>query len=390
MNQITELLIKYGYWLVFASVVGRQACLPVPANLVLVAAGALAGLGMLNAAAIVAIAIAAFILADLAWFESGRKWGTKTLHFFCSASQDHDSCTERMVKSFRSRGPKLLLASKFVFGLDAVASPLSGICGMSRNQFVVFDGLGAMAWSSAYMVAGYAFHDQLNRIAADSAKAGEFLGLAVIAGIGCLVAMRLIRWYRFLHEFKLGQITAEALRDKLEAGHHILLLDLQGGEGLPIHPMAIPGSVRMDPRRLEWYIKQYRDKNLSTEREVILYGAGSRESTSARVALALQQRGFQKVRPLSGGLQAWRNRGYPVTGNPPELPATEHAVFVLREVLQHSRTKVASLLHRSAADVDRIFEEAKERIRRSHDPCLPMLKKEGLEKATNATTESAC
>jgi 3-mercaptopyruvate sulfurtransferase SseA len=31
------------------------------------------------------------------------------------------------------------------------------------------------------------------------------------------------------------------------------------------------------------------------------------------VALLLRNRGIQRIRPLQGGLEAWRERGYPLT-----------------------------------------------------------------------------
>ena len=380
MNRMIELLEGHGYWVLFASVVGRQACLPIPANLLLLAAGALAGQGKLNPMAILACSVAAFILADLAWYEAGRRWGRKTLHFFCSASQDPHVCAETLVRNFSNGAPRSLLISKFVFGLDAVASPLSGICGRPWNQFVIFDGLGALAWSSAYMITGYVLHDQLDRIAADSQKIGEMLGLVGIAALGCLLVHRLFRWYRFLYEFRLAQISPEELNDKLKMGDQLLVLDLQGSDKLPSEAPAIPGSIRMDPHRLEGYIKQYRGVDLRADREVILYGASSKDSSSARVALALRRRGFEKVRPLTGGLPAWLNRGYPVTRNPPMLSHTEHAVFALREVLRHSRMHVARILERSAADVDQILKHAKARIHSSHDTDLPLLNESDIEK----------
>lgn len=379
MNQMIELLLKHSYWVLFASVIGRQACLPVPANLLLLGAGALAGFGRLNLGGILVCSVAAFVLADLAWFEAGRKWGTRTLHFFCRVSKDPHSCAEEMVNKFRRRGPKSLLISKFVIGLDAIASPLSGICGMGRNQFLFFDGLGALAWSSAYIAAGYIFRSQLDRIAADSEKVGGILGIAVIVGLGCLIAVRLSHWYRFLREFRLAQITPEELKEKLKSGVPILLLDLQGDERRPSGPVAIPGSIRMDPHQLEWYVKQYRGIDLSIDREVILYGASSKDFASARVALALRRRGFEKVRPLGGGLAAWRDRGFPVTTNPPLLPTAEHAVFALREVLQHSRIKVARLLNRNTAEVDQLLERAKARIQSSHESDHPLLSKDVMK-----------
>jgi hypothetical protein len=42
MNETIRFLAQYDYWLLLGAILGRQACLPIPANLVLVAAGALA------------------------------------------------------------------------------------------------------------------------------------------------------------------------------------------------------------------------------------------------------------------------------------------------------------------------------------------------------------
>jgi membrane protein DedA with SNARE-associated domain/rhodanese-related sulfurtransferase len=382
LNHLVELLERHGYWVLFVSVVGRQACLPLPTNLLLLAAGALAGLGRLNFLAIIAYSVTAFILADLAWFEAGRKWGTRTLHFFCRVSQDPHLCIEKMVKNFGRHGAKSLLISKFIFGLDSIASPLSGICGISRNQFVVCDGLGALAWSFSYVALGYVFHDQLDRIAADSTKAGEIAAIIAIAGFGLFTVRRLIRWYRFLREFRLAQISPEELRDKLTSGDQVLLLDLQGDVSRCQDVMAIPGAIRIDPRQLEWYIKKYRDVDLATDREVVLYGSCSKESTSARVALALRRRGFEKVRPLAGGLRAWRDRGFPVTANVSMLLSAEHAVFILREILLQSRTSVARILRESVVDLDRILERLKTRIR--HRQSADMLLLGGLNRETSA------
>ena len=88
MKQMVEFLAQHGYWVLFVSVLCRQACLPVPANLLLLAAGALAGLGRLNLAGIILFAVAAFLLADTAWYGAGRTWGRKTLLFVCGAAAD--------------------------------------------------------------------------------------------------------------------------------------------------------------------------------------------------------------------------------------------------------------------------------------------------------------
>jgi 3-mercaptopyruvate sulfurtransferase SseA len=36
------------------------------------------------------------------------------------------------------------------------------------------------------------------------------------------------------------------------------------------------------------------------------------------VALLLRKQGIQRIRPLAGGLGAWRERGYPISVRPPD------------------------------------------------------------------------
>jgi rhodanese-related sulfurtransferase len=185
-------------------------------------------------------------------------------------------------------------------------------------HFLVFDALGALFWSIPYAALGYIFSNQLDRVAVHVVRMGIFVALAVAAGFGFYFAQKFARWERFVRQFKLARITPEQLRDKLDEGDDILIVDLQGRPDSAVEPMAIPGAVRINPRRLE----QYRDIEIPSSQEVVLYCACPGEYTSARVALALRQRGVEHVRPLAGGLQAWRDRGFPVTSVvriPPDL-----------------------------------------------------------------------
>jgi len=365
MKEMVEFLAKHGYWVLFVSVLSRQACLPVPANLLLLAAGALAGLGKLNLAGIIVFAVAAFLLADTAWYGAGRTWGGQTLEFVCGAAADPCACVGKMAGRFSRHGVRLLVVSKFIIGVDAVAAPMAGISRIGLRRFLVFDAMGAILWSSVYTALGYIFSDQLDRVAEYAAAMGKLMVLAGVAWLGVLIILKPTRWYRFLRKFRLARITPEELRDKLSAGGRILVLDLQGGlsqgQGLP----AIPGAVRIDSRQLSQYMKQYRGVDLATDREVILYCRSPGEATSARVALALRQRGFEHVRPLAGGLQSWREHGFPVATDVRMLPAPEHAVFVLHEVLQYSRMTAARLLKTSIANVDQLLEGAQKRSGRT-------------------------
>lgn len=231
-------------------------------------------------------------------------------------------------------------------------------------------------WVLSYLAVGYAFRYQLDRVATSFAVLGKVVAGVGIALLVALLVRRLIRWYHFLREFRLTQISADKLRSKLRLGDHVLLLDLQGDDKNNRKLDAIPGAVRLDPRQLERYIKQYRRANLKTEREVILYSLSSGDSVGARVALALRQIGFERVRPLAGGLQAWRDQGFPVTTEVQVLPAAEHGEFVLAEVLLHSRKSAAQLLNKDTADVDRVLERIRVRVRQSQSAYKALLRED--------------
>jgi membrane protein DedA with SNARE-associated domain len=96
-----------------------------------------------------------FLVADLAWYESGHRFGDRILHFLCGLSRNPGSCVHKAAGIFAWHGVRTLLVSKFVLGLDAVVTPLAGAAGTPLTQFLVFDSLGAMFWSAAYAALGY-------------------------------------------------------------------------------------------------------------------------------------------------------------------------------------------------------------------------------------------
>ena len=183
-------------------------------------------------------------------------------------------------------------------------------------RFLLFDAAGSILWASTYAALGYVFSNQLERLAVHLERIGAIAALLMAVAFGFYLARKFARWQTFLREFRLARITPEQLRDKLDGGEDILLVDLQGRQGSAIKALAIPGAVRINPRHLE----QYPDLVITPSREVVLYCACPGEITSARVALALHQKGVNRVRPLAGGLQAWRDCGFPVTSDVLNLP----------------------------------------------------------------------
>jgi membrane protein DedA with SNARE-associated domain/rhodanese-related sulfurtransferase len=313
VNAIVQLLVRHGYSVLFVSVFARQMWLPVPAILFLIAAGALADSGRTNLAVALGLAVIACLLADMVWYEAGRRWGDQILHFIYGLALDPEAASRRSKETFVRHGPRILLLAKFVVGLDAAAPPLAGLSGTSRTRFIAFDAVGAVLWSGAYTGLGYVLGKDLDRAAAYAARLGTLWVIVVFAALAMYVGRKLLRWHRFVHEFRMARITPEELKRKLDAGEKVTIVDLHGRRDGPRGHQGIPGAVCIDPHRLGQQDNSNKRAPIPRDREVVLYCTARHELTSARVALELRRRGFERVRPLAGGLQAWHERGFPLT-----------------------------------------------------------------------------
>src|SRR5215813_6842121 len=72
-------------------------------------------------------------------------------------------------------------------------------------------------------------------------------------------------------------------------------------------PYTIPGARRISPEELE-----QRHHDIPRDRDVILFCACPNEATAAKTALMLKRKGITRVRPLLGGIDAWRELAYPL------------------------------------------------------------------------------
>jgi len=313
VTAIVQLLVKHGYSVLFVSVFARQMWLPVPAVLFLIAAGALADSGRMTLAVALGLAIVACLLADIVWYEAGRRWGDQILHFIYGLALDPGAACRRSKETFVRHGARTLMLAKFVVGLDAATPPLAGVSGTSRLRFIAFDAIGAALWSGVYGGLGYLVGKDLDHAATYGARLGMFWVILLFAALAMYLSRKLVRWHCFVREFRLARITPEELKKKLDAGEPVTIVDLHGCRDGPRGHPGIPGAVCIDPHRLGLHDNPKNRRELPRDREVVLYCTTLHELTSARAALELRRRGFERVRPLAGGLQAWHERGFPMT-----------------------------------------------------------------------------
>jgi len=136
---------------------------------------------------------------------------------------------------------------------------------------------------------------------------GSGLLVLLVAALGGYILYKFIARKRFMRELRISRITVEELKEKMDVGEQVMVVDLRHPLDFDADPETIPGAFRIDAQELE-----QKNDRLPRDREVILYCTCPNEATSARLALLLRRHGVKHIRPLQGGLDAWRDQGYPV------------------------------------------------------------------------------
>ena len=306
MSATTQFLITHGLPLVFAAVFLEQLGLPIPAFPWLLAAGALAAAGKFNLGLGLVVTVIACLLADGIWFYLGRYRGNQVVALLCRISLEPDSCVRRTQNVFTKYGLRGVLVAKFIPGMSTVAPPLAGMSGMSAARFLSVDGVGSLLYGGCLLACGYLFSQQIDQVVgAISRIGGSALTLvAVIATV--YIGYRFWQRQRLLHELRVARISVGELRQKLQAGETPLIFDLRSATALEQDPNLIQGAVHLSLEDIE-----KRQHEFPRDRDIIVYCSCPNEVSSARLALKLQRNGFTRVRPLLGGLDAWREQNYP-------------------------------------------------------------------------------
>ena len=168
------------YLLLFATAFVTQAILLIPVVPLLLWAGMLASRGTLKLLpAIVSISVG-LAAADFVWFQLGRLRGTRILALVCRLAQEPDTCARRVQRLFARYGARALLVAKFIPGLTTVALPVSGMLGMRKRRFVLYDAAGDLLWASAYVTLGYLSAKSVTAFAAPSLRTVAGVGLTAI------------------------------------------------------------------------------------------------------------------------------------------------------------------------------------------------------------------
>ncbi len=309
-------LVHHAYWILFLWVMVEQFGVPIPSVPIMVTAGTLTATRHLSLPLVLLAALAGSLVSDATWYWLGKRYGGAMVRLLCRLSLESTVCVRKTEEYFAKRGPASLLVAKFVPGLGTVAAPIAGETEMPFPLFLFFDGVGILLWALTITLSGRIFGDVLRRHPGALAWVGHSaLLLFALLFVG-LLAGRVLQQRMFLREIRMARIFPDELKAQLERGEEVVVVDLRHPLDYLPDPRTLPGALRLTPDRLMDQIAL-----IPKNREVVLFCTCPSEATAAKTALLLKKAGISRVRPLYGGYDEWKKRGYPLVSIENEMAA---------------------------------------------------------------------
>jgi membrane protein DedA with SNARE-associated domain/rhodanese-related sulfurtransferase len=297
---ITDFYESYGLLTVFAMVLLQQLGAPIPASPILVLAGAKAMEDPVHGVWALLLAVVASTVGSVPWFYAGRRHGYRVLRLVCRISLSPDSCVRRTESAFERYGVASVIVAKFIPGFARVAAPLAGALQVHVHSFLIYTAAGAALWAGSALVAGLLFNRQIDWLLDRLAAFGVLGLILLIALLALYIAFRFVDRWRFRRQLRSARIAAAELYEMIRRGDDPLVLDVRSESHRKIDSRTIPGAKPVDPDRIDEGVL-----TIARLREVIVYCDCPNEATAVKVALLLRRHGVRRVRPLTGGLDAW-------------------------------------------------------------------------------------
>ncbi|MFZ6773002.1 VTT domain-containing protein [Undibacterium sp. SXout7W] len=300
-SSIADFFAHNSSLLVFGNVLLQQLGLPVPAVPTMMwNASQMTSAGQLLSLLIAAVT--ASLVADMIWYQAGKIYGYKILKFLCKMSINPGSCVNQTEARFLQWGVWSLIFGKFIPGFSTVAPPVAGAMGMPRAAFLFASAAGAGLWAGLALLAGYALQAQFDA------------ALALLSAYGIrmifIVAIILMSWLgwkfwqkrRFEMLSGIPHISVAELAGRFTQHQTPHIIDLRNGT-LAAETGCIPGAVISNQKTLAQVAAHWPKEEL-----IVTICACPGDAGAIHAAHTLKEMGYQDVRPLTGGFEAWHSQ----------------------------------------------------------------------------------
>jgi membrane protein DedA with SNARE-associated domain len=188
---VTNLISQYGYLAVFVLMLAESACVPVPSEVIMMFGGALAAGAVAGAHPSLAGVFAAGVLGNVAGSYASwavgkyagqaaiRRWGRRV------GIREHE--IDKATAWFEQHGPVAVLVGRVIPVIRTFISLPAGFAAMPAGTFGLYTVLGAIPWTAALAILGYALGANWEHVANDFH--GPTYAIAGILAVGLFVVI---------------------------------------------------------------------------------------------------------------------------------------------------------------------------------------------------------
>ena len=154
-GDVQPVLEHWGYLGVGGMLFLEDFGVPVPGEIMLIAAAIAAGSGQLNIAVVFLVGVLAAVIGDNIGFLIGHFGGRPLAERFGRYIFLTPARLDRTQAWFNRHGGKIVTVARFIDGLRQVNGLLAGIGGMHWLKFLGYNALGAALWVGTWCTLGY-------------------------------------------------------------------------------------------------------------------------------------------------------------------------------------------------------------------------------------------
>src|SRR5262249_11928578 len=154
-SEVQPLLERYGYLGVGGMLFLEDFGVPVPGEIMLIAAAVFAGAGEMNIAVVFLVAVLAAVIGDNIGFGVAHCRGRPLAERFGRYVFLTPQRLDRAETFFNRHGGKVVAAARFIDGLRQINGLIAGIAGMHWLKFLAYNALGAVLWVGTWCALGY-------------------------------------------------------------------------------------------------------------------------------------------------------------------------------------------------------------------------------------------
>ena len=177
------MISTFGYIAILLLMTVESAAVPVPSEVIMPFAGALAATGRFNIVAVILLGTAGNLIGSYIAWGIGHVGGPPLIRRFGKyvLLKEHD--LDRAEAWFDRRGEGAVLVSRMLPVVRGFISFPAGAAQMQPTRFGIYTALGSLPWSAGLAVAGYELGKRWSVVASAVTKATDVVAVVVLLAL---------------------------------------------------------------------------------------------------------------------------------------------------------------------------------------------------------------